>query len=320
MFFEGIEKKAELCIYPDTVHFIQDFDDAFWHRIVELCQAKILSKTQNNHSIAYLLSESSLFIWPHRVVIITCGTTQLVKAMIFLIQTIGINTIQNFFYQRKNEYFSHLQSSNFFQDVEYIQQYLSGNSYRMGHLDAHHLYLFHYCNTQAPHARTGPTYELLMHHIDSEIAPIFIKNKNNLEKINHYLSLNSRLKSWVLDEFIFSPCGYSMNAIKEDTYMTIHVTPENPSSYISVESNQNLVPYAKVLLDLFKPQSFDFIAFNDLDFKDIYHQFTHSYQAQTLIKATLCNGDEVDFYTFSSKNHYTMTAELLKIPGAKHDT
>lgn len=40
-----------------------------------------------------------------------------------------------------------------------------------------------------------------------------------------------------MDSFLFSPCGYSMNAVKGDRYATIHVTPEVDYSYASFETN-----------------------------------------------------------------------------------
>ena len=43
-----------------------------------------------------------------------------------------------------------------------------------------------------------------------------------------------------IDPRAFEPCGYSMNAILYNSYATMHVTPEDGSSYVSFESNQKL--------------------------------------------------------------------------------
>ena len=39
-----------------------------------------------------------------------------------------------------------------------------------------------------------------------------------------------------IDEFMFEPCGYSMNGLHaRDAFSTIHITPEEACSYASIE-------------------------------------------------------------------------------------
>ncbi len=38
-----------------------------------------------------------------------------------------------------------------------------------------------------------------------------------------------------IDDFVFEPCGYSMNGCDGDGFSTIHVTPEEGFSYASLE-------------------------------------------------------------------------------------
>ena len=61
------------------------------------------------------------------------------------------------------------------------------------------------------------------------------------------------------DSILFDPCGYSMNSLNDESYSTIHVTPQPHCSYVSYETNIQLEDYdtlvAKVL-DTFRPGKF----------------------------------------------------------------
>ena len=61
---------------------------------------------------------------------------------------------------------------------------------------------------------------------------------------------------WI-DDYLFEPCGYSMNGItKVGHYMTIHITPEPDFSYVSFETNVPQASYKDIInrvVDIFKP-------------------------------------------------------------------
>ena len=46
-----------------------------------------------------------------------------------------------------------------------------------------------------------------------------------------------------MHDVLFEPCGYSLNAMKGDTYYTMHVTPEEDFSYASFETNLDAKSY-----------------------------------------------------------------------------
>ncbi|SGY85251.1 BQ5605_C009g05747 [Microbotryum silenes-dioicae] len=54
------------------------------------------------------------------------------------------------------------------------------------------------------------------------------------------LGITSLLPDATLDAFLFSPCGFSSNAVRGERYATIHVTPEPAYSYASFETNLDL--------------------------------------------------------------------------------
>ena len=61
-FFEGPEKKVELAVV-DGHPSLRALGEAFWRGVVKAANADVLSVLSNAHLDAYLLSESSLFVY-----------------------------------------------------------------------------------------------------------------------------------------------------------------------------------------------------------------------------------------------------------------
>ena len=47
--------------------------------------------------------------------------------------------------------------------------------------------------------------------------------------------ISSLLPKATVDDFVFDPCGYSMNGLEGSAFSTIHVTPQQDCSYASLE-------------------------------------------------------------------------------------
>ena len=90
MFFEGSEKKAEIWIEPSMAS-LRALPQSFWIKMVRLAKADILSQISNDQCDAYLLSESSLFVWDHKVVILTCGLSTLIDSVNDFINSLGVD-------------------------------------------------------------------------------------------------------------------------------------------------------------------------------------------------------------------------------------
>ncbi|WP_025820151.1 adenosylmethionine decarboxylase [Shewanella marina] len=264
MFFEGSEKKIEVIVAPQ-VGSLRELGIDFWQSIVASANAEILSSISNDECDAYLLSESSLFVWKDRFLMLTCGTTTLADAVMLFIDKIGADLIAFASYQRKNEYQSHLQTSSFEQDLHVIRERISGPAFRIGHLDSHHHYIF---MTDKPHTtiQGDHTSELLMYHIQGEAADYLRSSNQSAEGVRRILELDEMLPNFRFDDFLFEPFGYSINGINGDKYMTIHITPQEASSYVSFETNLDLAHYPvdiiARLLAILNPGSWDVIGFN----------------------------------------------------------
>lgn len=265
MFFEGSEKKIEVNVHPESSLCLRELKKDYWHKLVKESGASILSVISNNYCDAYILSESSLFVWDKRFLMITCGKTTLVDAFVAFIEEFGKEKLPSLIYQRKNEYYSFLQKSDFYSDVEKYKKYLPGVSHRFGYLDRHHTNIFH-SNNEFDGAQDDFTTELLMYHINDRATAVFSKENQEKNVIRDFLGIDQRLSGFQIDDFAFDPLGYSLNGIKDKNYFTIHVTPEEDSSYVSFETNCDLSSQhprlLENILDLFQPESFDFLTFN----------------------------------------------------------
>jgi S-adenosylmethionine decarboxylase len=263
-FFEGAEKKVEIVIDASRPSLRSAGDD-YWSHIVSTAGAHVLSKIHNEHCDAFLLSESSLFVFDHKVIMITCGQTRLADAVVELLDRVPAAAVEFFIYERKNEVYPHRQPTSFYDDVQKLDAVLPGKAFRFGDEDEHHILLFHLDRPyRSPH--TDLTLEILMYGIDDEVRANFVAGqRHDAADVRARLGLEDLVPGFQIDDHSFQPSGYSLNGIRDDMYWTLHVTPEANGSYVSFETNlrsaDDLAPVTDRLLDVFKPRSFDLFLF-----------------------------------------------------------
>jgi len=298
-FFEGSEKKVEVVVSGESINLLE-LDKTFWEHIVKKCNATIISSIQNDLISAYLLSESSLFVMKDRFVMITCGETILVNSVLEFLKTYSSQQIDLAIFQRKNEYQANLQKTSFLDDIKNLSRLIDGQAFRMGDLDGHHNYIFHTLKPFTP-PTDDFTNELLMYHITGEAAKILRTPNNKIENIRNLLKLNQLFPEFQFDDYIFSPYGYSLNAINKDHYITIHITPQENNSYVSFETNIDLKMLSFNLLDhvvkTFNPKTFDHIGFNSNQIS-----FSHEYFTLKKSEINLTCGYTMSFNHFSKEN------------------
>jgi S-adenosylmethionine decarboxylase len=298
LFFEGTEKKIELLCDP-SLPSLRQAGEEFWERVAVAADARILSRISSAVCDAYLLSESSLFVYDHKVVMITCGRTRLTGGVLEILGRVPPDKVQFFTYERKNEVFPHHQRTSFFEDVELLDRHLPGRAFKFGDEDDHHLYLFH---LGRPYHADGEdvTVELLMYGLEDGARRRFRSGSGNTARsIREFLDLPALLPGFRLDDHLFEPEGYSVNGLCEDRYWTLHVTPSEISSYASFETNHSLGPEVQAafrrLIDLLRPRAFDVVAF---DQEEELHFATEPYQLKTRVEQDLEFGYNVRFLNF----------------------
>lgn len=257
MFYEGTEKRLEICVKEFD---LLTFPDDFWQEMVQQADALIISEIKNKQIKAYLLSESSLFIWQDRLLMITCGNTHLVKAAQFFQNKIGKEYIQSLLFHRHQPQLPDLQKSNFAQDTLLLKTHLQGKTKHWKGNYRGDLFLF----GEAARGAVKSKQILMLHGLRGAFANSLQSGVASEQLIESTLALLTFFPRLQIDQFTFRPKGYSLNAIAGAHYLTIHITPEKLSTYLSVESSftgQTMPPFIEHLHSLFQPQQSNLMHF-----------------------------------------------------------
>ncbi|XP_032999497.1 S-adenosylmethionine decarboxylase proenzyme isoform X1 [Lacerta agilis] len=280
-FFEGTEKLLEVWFAwqqpsPQEPHQSKGSGDLRtiprfeWDKLLENVHCLIISVTKTDKQEAYVLSESSMFVSKRRFILKTCGTTLLLQALVPLLELAreycGFDSIQSFFYSRKNfmkpshQEYPH---RNFQEEVEFLNEiFPNGAAYCMGRMNSDCWYLY---TLDFPESRVinqpDQTLEILMSELDPVVMDQFyMKDGVTANDVTRVSGIRDLITGSVIDATMFNPCGYSMNGMKTDgTYWTIHITPEPEFSYVSFETNISQTSYDDLIrkvIDIFKPGKF----------------------------------------------------------------
>jgi len=141
------------------------------------------------------------------------------------------------------------------------------------------------------------TFEILMYGLDSQVRAEF--GASGSGRSRQRLGLEQILPGFQYDDHYFQPDGYSLNAIRDDEYVTIHVTPEEICSYASFETNvrfdRDFDATLRRVLEIFRPRSFDLISW-ELEGETTISE--HGYLLKTHVAQELTCGYRVRFMNF----------------------
>ncbi|KAI1819619.1 S-adenosylmethionine decarboxylase [Xylaria intraflava] len=170
--FEGPEKLLEVwfapspdCLPPGAKpDGLKAVSSETWVGMLDMVNCKILSVLEAEHMDAYLLSESSMFVFPHKLILKTCGTTTLLLGLHRLLRIAAEHAGFPFhnaesldedhtaaspyrvFYSRKNFLFPDKQRGphrSWKQEVKFLDDMFDGGSaYMVGKMNGDHWYLY----------------------------------------------------------------------------------------------------------------------------------------------------------------------------------
>lgn len=282
--FEGFEKRLELHFFGDDPVVdnmglrLLDFESLV--KVLNAVQCSVVSAVGNQYFDAYVLSESSLFVYPTKIIIKTCGTTQLLKSIRPLLHyacNLGL-TLCSCRYTRgsfifpKSQPFPH---TSFREEAIYIEENLPSDlcyrkaSVMPSKMASHSWHVFTATCQNHIISQNNELYtiEVCMTELDRVLARKFFQPPGDgsngdvagkeMTKLTGIGNINPGA---IICDFAFDPCGYSMNGIDNDRYSTIHVTPEDGYSYASFEcvgsifdNNNHIAEILKKVVQVFRP-------------------------------------------------------------------
>ncbi|KAK9059995.1 hypothetical protein SSX86_020699 [Deinandra increscens subsp. villosa] len=278
--FEGYEKRLEVTFFEPSIFAdpegrgLRALSKAQLDEILNPAECTIVSSLSNEHVDSYVLSESSLFVFPYKIVIKTCGTTKLllsIPSILKLAESISL-TVRSVRYTRGCFIFPSAQSyphRSFSEEVSVLDGHfeklgLSSKAYVMGGFDKPQKW-FVYSASAGPVSACDQVYtlEMCMTSLDREKASVFYKTQlSSAATMTEDSGIRMILPKSEICDFEFDPCGYSMNAIEQGAVSTIHVTPEDGFSYASFEAvgydlkQESLEQLVQRVLACFEPGEF----------------------------------------------------------------
>lgn len=192
--FEGPEKLLDITFFDlaryECCRGLRSIGLEKWAQILDLVSCKILSRRSSDYMDAYLLSESSLFVFPNRIILKTCGTTttlacleELLKEVQKCLENVAIEgfTSPRVTYSRRNFLFPNKQKHvhcDWNKEVAYLNTYFGrGKSYVLGDLTRNDHWYLYVCGSPRTVCGSSQKLEILMADLNPQRAANFYTDR-----------------------------------------------------------------------------------------------------------------------------------------------
>lgn len=296
--FEGSEKRISVSFAPSNASHapippptgLRSLPRASIDTLLDKASCQVVSAKFSQYFDAYVLSESSLFVYPDRFVLKTCGTTKLLDClpcMIELAAGLGLKPAR-VKYSRASFLFPDLQPEphhgfefecqklqSLFGDLGATSAVVMGDA--MAGLQWHifvaggdpsadiddetaiqarlRTMITDHCTQNEDKqnsvlmSKDGATnkekpihtIEVCMTGLSAAKAAQFVRDENfeSAKAVTETSGIQKLVGNHRIDDYVFEPCGYSMNGIGQgenaNEFSTVHITPEDQFSYASFE-------------------------------------------------------------------------------------
>ena len=286
----------------------------------------------------YLVSESSLIIYPYKIIIKTCGTTLLLGAVpvlfsyahsLFSMKAKNLRYTRGSFLFPQDQHFPH---RSFDEEIRYLNKFvdrylpssipqafvMQGSS--DSNSDCWHIYnASASCDLDLDNCQPSYTIEICMTQLDPEKASVFYKkNCESASEMTSKSGLSVVIPDFEIDAYNFEPCGYSMNGMKGRSFCSSHVTPQIEFSYASFEiagydptELDGIQSLVSRVLHCFGPSVVSVAAYIDRKIQaPAAHIFPEGYKCESTIAADLL-GDTLAIYQTYTKQESSFFSLLV---------
>ncbi|KAF8135513.1 S-adenosylmethionine decarboxylase [Boletus edulis] len=243
--FEGPEKLLEVWFAPSAASVqathspdgrvgLRKIPRRVWEDMLDIVKCKVLSVIEGDQTDAYLLSESSLFVFAHRIILKTCGTTLnllgLPRILDIARNHASFPSVYQCFYSRKSFMFPECQPDphrEWKDEVAFLDAiFPNGAAYTVGKVNADHWLL--YITTPAIIKGTTPDSSEVVPstHVESNDAIIqpftaFHHSETSLPQDYTIEILMSDLSREAREPFFFSVPPSPADGVSSDTLPSI---------------------------------------------------------------------------------------------------
>ncbi|KAI3444073.1 hypothetical protein Pfo_000738 [Paulownia fortunei] len=323
--FEGFEKRLEITFSEPPMFAdpnglgLRALTRAQLDSILEPACCTIVSQLSNTELDSYVLSESSLFIYPLKIILKTCGTTKLLLSIPQISKladslSLAARAVR---YSRGTFIFQNSQPAphrSFAEEVAFLNSFFeNGSAYLLCDPSFPnrnwHVYVAVVDPQRWVYPTAGVNLEMCMTGLDREKAAVFFNTTGGGSKMAKMSGIDHIIPSHEICDFEFEPCGYSMNGIEGAAYSTVHVTPEDGFSYASYEAmgldlgSIGLEPLLKRVVRCFKPGEFSLAVTcqGGGGLEEIWFSDVEGYTCESAVAQPLPGGGWVVYRCFTAK-------------------